>query len=105
MGHTKIQGDQLSHPVLFASQNNATGETTAYQSGEGLTVRAEIASRILAGFCANPAIFATNPQCGWALVNATDDDLCGYAVRLADTFIDAHNAIDPKAAQSAGEKP
>lgn len=49
-----------------------------------MTDRLEIASRIFAGFAANPAIFAPNPECGWSLVNSTDEQLVGYAFDLAD---------------------
>lgn len=56
--------------------------------------RLEIASRILAGFAANPAVFAHNPNCGWSLVNCTDEDLVGYALSLADRLVDTQAAID-----------
>lgn len=55
--------------------------------------RLEIAAKILAGFAANPAVFASNDRCGWALVNCTDEDIAGYAVRLADVLIQADSAI------------
>ena len=58
--------------------------------------RIEIASQILAGFAANPVIFAANERCGWTLVNCTDADLSAYALRLADKLI--------AAADAAGEK-
>lgn len=49
--------------------------------------RLEIASRVLAGFAANPAVFASNASCGWSLVNCTDEDLVGYSLSLADKLI------------------
>jgi hypothetical protein len=52
--------------------------------------RGELAIKILAGFAANPAIFAGNDRCGWALVNCTDADIAGYAVRLADQLMHAN---------------
>jgi hypothetical protein len=55
--------------------------------------RGDLAVQILAGFAANPAIFAPNGVCGWALVNSTDADLAAYAVRLADELMSANNAI------------
>lgn len=57
-----------------------------------MTTRMEVASRILAGFASNPAIFAQNGMNGWSLVNCTDDDLVGYACHLADRLeaADAH---------------
>ena len=39
------------------------------------------------GFCANPAIFAANALNGWGLVNTTEDDLCTYAMSLADKMV------------------
>lgn len=51
--------------------------------------RRRLTAQILSGFCANPAIFATNDQFGWSLVNSTDVDLVGYALNLADKVIDA----------------
>lgn len=50
--------------------------------------RLEIASRILAGFASNPAVFAPNPNCGWCLVNFKDEDLAGYSLALADKLIE-----------------
>jgi len=61
-----------------------------------VSTRLETASRVLAGFAANPAVFAQNGQYGWSLVNATDEDLSGYAIRLADTLIKADEAVTRK---------
>lgn len=55
--------------------------------------RDEYAAKILAGFAANPAIFAPNPQCGWSLVNCTDAEIVAYAVRLATHLFHATNEI------------
>lgn len=55
--------------------------------------RDEYAAKILAGFAANPAIFAPNPGCGWALVNCTDAQLAAYAVQLANELFSAMEAI------------
>ena len=52
--------------------------------------RLEIASQILAGFAANPAIFASNPQSGWSLVNCKDCQLAEYAWKLANELLIAH---------------
>ena len=58
--------------------------------------RIELASRILAGLCANPSVIAHNHNCGWSLVNCTDADLAGYAVSLADALVSAEaNAPNP----------
>lgn len=55
--------------------------------------RLEIATRILAGFAANPAIFAANDQCGWSLVNCKDCELAGYAWKLANELVLAHKEL------------
>lgn len=55
--------------------------------------RNQYAAQILAGFAANPAIFAHNSQCGWSLVNCTDDAIAAYAVRLANALLGASDAI------------
>lgn len=65
--------------------------------------RDRYAAQILAGFAANPAIFAKNDQCGWCLVNATDAQLAAYAVRLANELLAATDAIGLSVA-TAGEK-
>ena len=54
--------------------------------------RLDLSSRILAGFAANPAVFAHNPQCGWSLVNASNEQLCSYSLDLADILIEAERA-------------
>jgi len=56
--------------------------------------RDQYAAQILAGFAANPAIFAHNEQCGWCLVNCTDGQIAAYAVRLANELFAATEAID-----------
>lgn len=56
--------------------------------------RNQYAAQILAGFAANPAIFAHNDQCGWCLVNCTDGQIAAYAVRLANELFAATEAID-----------
>ena len=52
-----------------------------------MTLRDYFAAGVLQGFAANPAIFAQNAQYGWSLVNATDDDIAGYAYKLADSML------------------
>lgn len=54
--------------------------------------RLEVASRILAGFAANNAVFAANVKCGWSLVNCTDDDIVRYSLSLADNLIEAERS-------------
>ena len=46
--------------------------------------RKSAALTILAGFCANPSVFAHNSQFGWGLVNCSDKQLCEYALSLSD---------------------
>ena len=55
--------------------------------------RIDIAAQILAGFAANPAIFAQHARCGWSLVNATDSYIADYAVRLAGELIEANEKM------------
>ena len=62
---------------------------------EAVVRRSEIASRILAGLCANQSVIAHNHNCGWSLVNCTDADLAGYAVSLADALMAALAASTP----------
>lgn len=47
----------------------------------------DIAVKLLAGFCANPAIFASSSQIGWSLVNCTEQQLASYAFNLAEAFM------------------
>ena len=69
-------------------------ETVAFQGSVehvwkrfGLTKREEFAKTIMGGFASNPAVFAANGQCGWAIVNCTEAQLADYAVGLADTLL------------------
>lgn len=52
-----------------------------------LSEQLEIASRILAGFAANPAVFAADSRCGWKLVNATEKQLADYAAKMAEELL------------------
>jgi hypothetical protein len=55
----------------------------------GMSLRDYFFAKLMQGFAANPAIFATNPGCGWKLVNATEDDLVGYACSIVDRMLKA----------------
>ena len=68
------------------------------------TQRTEIASRILAGFAANPAVFAPNARHGWSLVNCTDEDIVGYSLSLADQLIEAENMVTAPRKSSANPR-
>lgn len=50
--------------------------------------RDEIANMLLQGFCANTAIFASNQQSGWDLVNCNHEQLCLHAIVLAEQMLD-----------------
>lgn len=52
--------------------------------------RLRLMGQIMAGFAANPAVFAHNDRCGWSLVNCTDGQLVEYVRKLADHIIE-HN--------------
>ena len=68
--------------------------------------RLEIAAKILSGFAANSAIFAPNNQCGWSLVNCTDEHIAAYALHLADKLIEGEAVIAArKEAQPWGNDP
>jgi hypothetical protein len=56
------------------------------KAGNDMDERLEIGSRILQGFCANSAIFASSPS-GWSLVNCTEDELMEYVHLLTTNFI------------------
>jgi hypothetical protein len=66
--------------------------------------RLEIASRVLAGFAANPAVFAHNQRSGWSLVNTTENYLASYAMKLADELIDAGELPRTTAKNTEAEK-
>ena len=68
----------------FPTQHVANGTTV-----KGMTLRQFYAGQILAGFCSNPSVFAPNANHGWSLVNATDEDLVGYAHFLASKLVEA----------------
>ena len=56
-------------------------------------LRGEIAAKILAGFAANPAIFAPNDRNGWALVNSSTPEIAAYAVEIADALFHANEHL------------
>jgi hypothetical protein len=55
----------------------------------GITMRDYFAAKALQGFCANPAVFASNGMSGWDLVNCTEDQLAEVCNRLADAMLRA----------------
>lgn len=60
-----------------------------YSYSEGMTLRDYYAAKALQGLCANPAVFAHNGMCGWALVNCDNDQLAHTCVELADAMLKA----------------
>lgn len=69
---------------------------------EPIVGRLQIASRILAGLVANPNVVAHNHNCGWSLVNCTDSDIAGYALKLADDLMAANAPAHLRAGREAG---
>lgn len=59
---------------------------------KGMTLRDYAAIKVLAGFAANPAIFAANGMTGWGLVNCTEEQLCQSALCIADAMLKARTA-------------
>lgn len=58
---------------------------------DGMTLRDYHAGKALQGFCANPAVFASNGMSGWDLVNCTEEQLAQVCHRLADSMLKARN--------------
>ena len=80
--------------------------TNANNFMDTATQRQNLTATILSGFCANPAIFAQNSQSGWGLVNASDEDVVGYALSLADKAIEAERITrERKADQITNSRP
>jgi hypothetical protein len=75
-------------PKLIGLKYKNPSEFVA-QSADGMSLRDYAALQALQGFCANPAVFAANPACGWGLVNCSERDLTAYCYKLADAAINA----------------
>ena len=60
---------------------------TNYGASPGKSLRDHYRGQIMAGFCANPAVFASNPMNGWALVNGTVEQLVEYADHIAEAML------------------
>lgn len=58
----------------------------------GMSLRAYFLAHVMQGFCANPSVFAPNPQYGWGLVNCSPDQLINNAKDIADEMIRALDA-------------
>jgi hypothetical protein len=80
------------NPYAFPS----TAKDVTHMNEEGMTLRDYFAGQVIAGFCANPSVFASRPDCGWSLCNCTDSDLVGYAGSLADQMLAERVARAPK---------
>lgn len=65
--------------------------TNGSDSDAGLSQHQYFAGQALAGFCANPAVFASNPQCGFDLVNCSYDQLAQLCNWMADSMIKVEN--------------
>ena len=75
----------MSDPINDGWQAFAAATCGDWQVG--MTLRAWMTGKILAGFAANPAVFGHNAMSGWGLVNCNEADLAGYAAKLADEAI------------------
>ena len=49
------------------------------------------AGKALQGFCANPAVFAADSMCGWALVNTDEAWLSDYCYEIAEKMLAARD--------------
>lgn len=54
----------------------------------GMSLKAYYAAKIMQGFCANPAVFAPNSQCGWDLVNMDPHQLASYVDVVASALLE-----------------
>lgn len=79
---SSIDDGGSAFPFVYGPKDRADGETC-----EGMTLRDYFAAKALQGFCANPAVFAANPNCGWGLVNMDDETLAARCRGLADAMI------------------
>lgn len=74
---------KIENPQVFPQGIKFKGDECGSYSG-GMTLRDFFAAKIIQGFCANPAIFASNAMNGWQLVNCSEESLIKYAYRIAD---------------------
>jgi len=82
-------------PMPIAASADGGFYSTQEVVGErfvGMTLRDYFAAKAMQGFCANPSVFARDELSGWALVNATEDKLSGYAYYIADAMLQARDA-------------
>lgn len=77
----------IDAPAFPETHVAPTTDAAGWHGKSGMTLRDYFAAAALKGFCANPAIFATNPKNGWALVNSTENDLVEYAYLIADLML------------------
>lgn len=74
-----------NHPDGGAAFPRQAGDVSRIRAG--MSLRDYFAAKALQGFCANPAVFASNPISGWSLVNATEEQLAEYCAKLADAML------------------
>ena len=55
----------------------------------------------MAGFCANPAVFAANGMTGWALVNCDMKQLAAECYAIADAMLEVRKGSQPCFAKPA----
>jgi len=79
-------------PQVDTVWNPDAEEREVRTTAEGISVRDYFAAKAMQGFCANPAVFARDELSGWALVNASEDKLSGYAYYIADAMLQARDA-------------
>jgi len=78
----------------FPAQHSIDGNWTKEPLAEfrGMTLRDYFAAKVLQGLCANNSVFAASPDCGWLLVNCTQDQLADTSYELADAMLKARTA-------------
>jgi hypothetical protein len=86
---TDIRASSLANGRSMNAEIVAQLRTGASKRSEDSNLRDTFAGQALAGFCANPAIFAGNDQNGWDLVNCTEPQLAQVAYRIAGEMIAA----------------
>lgn len=84
----------MSRNPAFPCSIPSNGGTYHYA---GLSQQTYIATKVLQGFCSNPAIFAKNGMTGWDLVNCTNEQLVSLCYSLADAMIAMENTMKEKA--------
>lgn len=84
-----IATTDMQYIAAFGEQAFLDKKQADLNKKELARLRDEFAMHVISGLMANPNVIAYNHNCGWALVNAKNDDIAAFCNKQVNSMMKA----------------